>query len=62
MVERHYDRGDPNYHMHSSQTVTVPPGGGMVVELTIPDNGSYPFVTHAFSSAMQGATGALKIG
>lgn len=56
-----YEDGDPANHMHSSQTVSVPPGGGTVVELTIPDAGSYPFVTHAFSHAMKGALGVIKV-
>jgi nitrite reductase (NO-forming) len=57
----YYESGDPNNHMHASQTLTIPPGGGMVAELTIPDSGSYPFVTHAFSAAMKGATGVIQI-
>ncbi len=57
----YYESGDPNNHMHASQTLTIPPGGGMVAELTIPDSGSYPFVTHAFSSAMKGATGVIAV-
>jgi nitrite reductase (NO-forming) len=57
----YYESGDPNNHMHASQTLTIPPGGGMVAELTIPDSGSYPFVTHAFSGAMKGATGVITV-
>jgi nitrite reductase (NO-forming) len=57
-----YDDGDPYNHMHSSQTITIPPGGGTMVELTIPDSGTYPFVTHAFSHAMKGATGVIQVG
>jgi hypothetical protein len=41
--------------------VMVPPGGGDVVELTIPAPGLYPFVTHSFSAASIGATGVLEV-
>jgi len=56
-----YVDGNPANHMVGNQTVTVPPGGGMVVELTIPDAGSYPFVTHAFANASKGAVGVIKV-
>jgi nitrite reductase (NO-forming) len=56
-----YVDGNPANHMVGNQTVTVPPGGGVVVELTIPDPGLYPFVTHSFSSVGKGAVGVFKI-
>jgi nitrite reductase (NO-forming) len=40
---------------------TIPPGGGVVVELTIPETGSYPFVTHSFANASKGAVGVIKV-
>lgn len=55
-----YADGNPANHMQGNQTVTIPPGGGEVVELTIPDAGSYPFVTHSFMDATLGATGVIK--
>ncbi|MBE3559458.1 MAG: multicopper oxidase domain-containing protein [Ktedonobacteraceae bacterium] len=56
-----YSDGNPANHMVGNQTVTVPPGGGAVVELTIPQAGLYPFVTHSFSDVGKGAQGVIKI-
>ncbi|MGH2494573.1 MAG: multicopper oxidase domain-containing protein [Ktedonobacteraceae bacterium] len=56
-----YADGNPANHMVGNQTVTVPPGGGMMVELTIPQPGLYPFVTHSFSDVGKGALGVLKV-
>ena len=56
-----YMDGNPANHMYGNQTVVVAPGGGYVVELTIPDPGKYPFVTHSFSAAMIGALGVLQV-
>ena len=55
-----YADGNPANHMVGNQTVTVPPGGGMVVELTIPQAGLYPFLTHSFSDVGKGALGVIK--
>jgi nitrite reductase (NO-forming) len=56
-----YVDGNPANHMVGNQTVTIPPGGGMVVELTIPQAGLYPFVTHSFASVGKGAIGVIKV-
>ena len=56
-----YADGNPANHMVGNQTVTIPPGGGMVVELTIPQAGLYPFVTHSFASVGKGALGVIKV-
>jgi nitrite reductase (NO-forming) len=56
-----YVDGNPANHMVGDQTVTVPPGGGMVVELTIPQPGLYPFVSHSFVSVGKGAIGIIKV-
>lgn len=55
-----YVDGNPANHMVGNQTVTVPPGGAMVVELTIPQAGLYPFVTHSFADVGKGALGVIK--
>jgi nitrite reductase (NO-forming) len=55
-----YADGNPANHTVGNQTVTIPPGGGEVVELTMPEAGKYPFLTHAFSAAMKGAIGVLQ--
>jgi nitrite reductase (NO-forming) len=56
-----YVDGNPANHMVGNQTVTVPPGGGMIVELTIPQAGLYPFVTHSFADVGKGAVGVIKV-
>jgi nitrite reductase (NO-forming) len=56
-----YIDGNPANHLVGNQTVMVPPGGGVVVELTIPEAGLYPFVTHSFVDVGKGATGMLKV-
>jgi len=56
-----YADGNPANHMVGNQTVTIPPGGGMVVELTIPQAGLYPFVTHSFADVGKGALGVIKV-
>jgi nitrite reductase (NO-forming) len=58
----YYPDGNPANHLQGDQTITIPPGGGAVVELTIPDAGSYNFVTHSFAAAMSGAIGTIKVG
>jgi nitrite reductase (NO-forming) len=39
----------------------VPPGDGTLVELTFAEPGTYPFVTHKFSDASEGATGLFNV-
>lgn len=56
-----YADGNPANRMVGNQTVTIPPGGGMVVELTIPQAGLYPFVTHSFADVGKGALGVIKV-
>ena len=56
-----YADGNPANHMQGNQTVTIPPGGGYVVELTIPDPGLYPFVTHSFTAVGLGAVGVIQV-
>ena len=57
-----YADGNPQNEQHGLQTVTVPPGGGYMVELVIPDAGLYPFVTHSFAYTGKGALGVIKVG
>lgn len=56
-----YVDGNLANHMVGNQTVMVPPGGGVVVELTIPEAGLYPFVTHSFVDVGKGAIGMIKV-
>ena len=55
-----YIDGNPANHFVGDQTVSIPPSGGAVIELTFPEAGSYPFVTHAFADASSGAVGVIK--
>jgi nitrite reductase (NO-forming) len=57
-----YADGNPKNEQHGMQSVTVPPGGGYMVELIIPDAGLYPFVTHSFAYTGKGALGLIKVG
>ncbi|HKS69314.1 MAG TPA: multicopper oxidase domain-containing protein [Ktedonobacterales bacterium] len=56
-----YVDGNPANHLVGDQTITIPPGGGAAVELTMDQAGKYPFVTHSFSGAMTGATGVFNV-
>lgn len=56
-----YVDGNPRNPLYGVQTYTVPPGGGSTFELTIPDPGLYPFVTHAFAYTELGAVGLLQV-
>src|SRR5450759_2255661 len=56
-----YVDGNPANHMVGNQTVMVPPGGGVAVELTVPEAGLYPFVTHSFVDVGKGAIGMIKV-
>ena len=60
-IVRHLD-GNPANKQVGMQTVTIPPGGGYVVEMRIPDEGFYPFVTHSFAYTGKGALGLIKVG
>ena len=53
--------GNPANQLQWVQTATVAPGDGAVFELTIPDAGVYPFVTHSFGDVNKGAVGAIKV-
>lgn len=55
-----YADGNPANRMQGNQTVTIPPGGAAVMELTIPNAGTYPFLTHSFMDASMGALGMIK--
>lgn len=56
-----YADGNTANAQHGMQTVTIPPGGGYMVEFTIPAPGTYAFVTHSFSGVNKGAVGVLKV-
>ncbi len=62
LFEAAYPDGNPENKQVGMQTVTIPPGGGYTVELRIPDEGLYPFVTHSFAYTGLGALGVIKVG
>ena len=53
--------GNPNNAMQGVSTWTIPPGGAATFELTIPEPGQYPFVTHSFAYTELGAVGLLDV-
>jgi nitrite reductase (NO-forming) len=56
-----YPDGNPANVVYGDQTYNIPPGGGAMFELQIPDAGLYPFVTHAFAYTGLGSVGLIKI-
>jgi nitrite reductase (NO-forming) len=61
LFDKVYVDGNPANAMDGNQTVTIPPGGGAVFELVMPQAGLYPFVTHSFADASKGALGVIKV-
>jgi nitrite reductase (NO-forming) len=49
--------GNPSDVLHGVSTQVVPPGGGAVFELTFPEAGVYPFVSHSMRQMALGAMG-----
>lgn len=54
--------GNPANQFTGVSTFGIPAGGGAVFELTFPEPGTYPFVTHSFRSADAGAVGKFVAG
>ena len=61
IFDKVYADGNPANVMRGIQTHTIPPGGGATFELTIPEAGKYPFVTHSFAYTGLGAVGLIEI-
>ena len=62
ILDRAWVNGDMTHFQRGVQTVLVPAGGGAVFDVTIPDEGLYPFVSHAFAHVDLGQVGLLKVG
>jgi nitrite reductase (NO-forming) len=62
ILDRAWVNGDMSHFQRGVQTVLVPAGGGAVFDVTIPDEGLYPFVSHAFAHVDLGQVGLLKVG
>jgi nitrite reductase (NO-forming) len=45
---------------HDVQTINLAPSQGGYAEFTLDEEGSYPFVTHAFADMVKGAAGAFQ--
>ena len=56
-----YADGNPANVIYGDQTYNIPPGGGAMFELQVPEAGLYPFVTHAFAYTGRGAVGLIEI-
>ncbi len=49
-----------NVEGRDAQTINLAPSQGGYVEFTLDEEGTYPFVTHAFGDAVKGGIGVLK--
>ena len=56
-----YVDGNPRNALEGVSTYTVAPGQGCTFELTVPEAGQYPFVTHSFAYTELGAVGLLDV-
>ena len=61
LFDRVYADGNPASVLYGLQTYNVAPGAGAMFELTIPDEGMYPFVTHSFAYTGLGSVGVLQV-
>jgi nitrite reductase (NO-forming) len=61
LIDRYEQDGNPANASGVHQTVQVLPGGGALVELTIPERGQYPFVTHKMNDMEKGAVGLFDV-
>lgn len=61
IMEDVYMDGHPANHLEGMQTIMLPASGGAVVEFTVTEAGTYPFVTHQFNHATKGAIGVIEV-
>ena len=45
-----------------AQTISIAPSQGAIVEVTMEEDGTYTFVTHAFGDTVKGAVGCFESG
>ena len=62
IFDRAWVNGDMTKFQQGVQTVGVPSGGGAVFDVKIDEEGTYPFVSHAFAHVDLGQVGLLKVG
>jgi nitrite reductase (NO-forming) len=60
IFDRVYMDGSLAHPLEGVQTVTVPVGGGAIFETHLVEQGTYPFVSHAFADATKGAVGMFE--
>ena len=61
IFDKVYPDGNPANVLRGVRTWTIPPGGGATFELTIPEAGQYPVVTHSFAYTGLGAVGLIEV-
>jgi nitrite reductase (NO-forming) len=62
MLDRAWVNSDLTQYQRNVQTAIVPAGGGAVFDVIVDDEGTYPFVSHAFADVDLGQVGLLKVG
>jgi nitrite reductase (NO-forming) len=62
ILNRAWVNGDMTHYQQGVQTVAVPAGGGAVFDVKVDQEGTYPFVSHAFAHVDLGQVGILKVG
>jgi len=60
--EGHYELKANNADHGGSQTLDLQPTQGGFVEFTLPDAGTYPFITHKMMNMSRGALGVFQVG
>ena len=60
IFDRAYVNANPNNLLQGLQSITIGPGDGACVELTLEEPGLYPAVNHAFGHAAHGAIALLE--
>ncbi len=60
IFDQYQPDGNPDYPMYNVSTQVLGPGGGGVFELTLPEPGDYPFVSHSMFDMDKGALGVLR--
>jgi nitrite reductase (NO-forming) len=56
-----YLDGNPRNRLHGLQTVQLSPSAGAVIELTVTEEGNYPFISHQLRQASKGAKGIIRV-
>jgi nitrite reductase (NO-forming) len=60
IFDRVYLDGSLAHPLEGVQTMSVPVGGGIILETRLVEPGTYPFVSHAFADATKGAVGVFE--